>query len=61
MMKEEIKPMKDAIFADDTPIEEQVNYLGEFLLENYPNQIINDGAIGTAIQILKDLKANPSI
>lgn len=38
---------------DNTPIEEQIKILADFLMKYYPQEITEGGAVETAIKILK--------
>ena len=36
--------------------EKQIAYLGQFLIENFEDEISNEGAIGMAVRLLLELK-----
>lgn len=40
------------MFEDNTPLEVQVEALASFIMKHFPQYILGDGAIGTAIIIM---------
>jgi len=49
-MKKEIK------FRDNMPLEEQIDLLAQYLMENFGDEIKNEGAIEMAIRLLEEYR-----
>lgn len=48
--------LKTSLMEDNTPIEEQIEILANFIQEEFPDEIKGGGAIETAIEIMKKYK-----